>query len=421
MDTAQVAIAHHQRSDEAKLNVLRATSRNSVTAPDDDIYIIQDDDPLPASPRALPHNNHHDDQPNIPIRQSLDKPLLETTSRSTSKRPSQPTLYVSPYTVVGGDERSLKRPKVSDAEYPESFSSDFGSPRRVSDRKRIPRDIAGTVSSAEVDKFLVDDRDTVIGGDIPASQVRNGSSRLRLRPSTKKKHLTNAPNESKAKEEVGGERARSLNDATQPPQRQSPPALSSLPTPPVVSNHIPSSSSPPAHLSPLAASTTQLESRPKHSPPSMRNSPLTKTSPPPTKSSCTPAAPLAKAPLLIPFHILQHVDGVTRKTFWEAGRFGNKTLEEFLGDLAEKLKCRPGDITTIKLVLRLGSREIDTDVNAGRADVWDMMKVDFKDEIRMAKVRGVGMIKVLIEPVMTERDGLKWGGDGEGEEDEIEL
>ncbi|OBT60353.1 hypothetical protein VE03_10233, partial [Pseudogymnoascus sp. 23342-1-I1] len=48
-------------------------------------------------------------------------------------------------------------------------------------------------------------------------------------------------------------------------------------------------------------------------------------------------------------------------------------------------KKRPEDITMVKLVLRLGSLEIDTEVESGREDVWEMMKGTFKDEIRRAK------------------------------------
>jgi hypothetical protein len=113
------------------------------------------------------------------------------------------------------------------------------------------------------------------------------------------------------------------------------------------------------------------------------------------------------------------MDGITRQTFWGNGRFGSKTLEEFLDDLAEKQKCRPGDITMINVVLRLGPLEINAEVGPGREDVWEMMNGAFRDEIRRAKVRGVemGMISVLIEPVMTEGGGPRSGG----EEDEFEL
>lgn len=74
----------------------------------------------------------------------------------------------------------------------------------------------------------------------------------------------------------------------------------------------------------------------------------------------------------------------------------------------------------MKLVLRLGSLEIDTDVQAGRADVWEMMKGKFREEIRRAKVRGVGigMVNVLIEPVMSGRE-MQLGGDGEDYEFEL--
>lgn len=75
----------------------------------------------------------------------------------------------------------------------------------------------------------------------------------------------------------------------------------------------------------------------------------------------------------------------------------------------------------VKLVLRLGPLEIDTDVEAGREDVWEMMKGRFKEEIRRTKARGIGMeaVYVLVEPVIIEKGGSQWGGDGE--EDEFEL
>lgn len=75
----------------------------------------------------------------------------------------------------------------------------------------------------------------------------------------------------------------------------------------------------------------------------------------------------------------------------------------------------------VKLVLRLGPLEIDADVEAGREDVWEIMKGTFKDEIRRAKVRGIGIgaVNVLVQPVMMEKGGSQCGGDGE--EDEFEL
>lgn len=126
----------------------------------------------------------------------------------------------------------------------------------------------------------------------------------------------------------------------------------------------------------------------------------------------TQVAPLAKASFSVPFYICQNEGGVTRRTFWKNGRFGKKTLEEFLDELAEKQKCQPEDIMMVKHVLRLESLEIEVDVEPGKEDVWEMMKRDFNDETRKARRNGVdlGNIKVLIEPVMMD-----------GGEDEFEL
>ncbi|KAL5351001.1 hypothetical protein ACLOAV_004575 [Pseudogymnoascus australis] len=162
-------------------------------------------------------------------------------------------------------------------------------------------------------------------------------------------------------------------------QRQPPAALSSVPTPPVVSNRIPSRDSLLMTFSLLPANiSTQV----------------------------------AKASFSVPSYICQNEGGVTRQTFWNNGRFGKKTLEEFLDELAEKQKCRPEDIMMVKHVLRLESLEIEVDVERGNEVVWEMMKRDFKDEIRKARRNGVdlGNIKVLIELVMMD-----------GEEDDFEL
>ncbi|KFX94533.1 hypothetical protein O988_06250 [Pseudogymnoascus sp. VKM F-3808] len=135
-------------------------------------------------------------------------------------------------------------------------------------------------------------------------------------------------------------------------RRQSPAASSSVPKPPADFNRI-----------------------------SSKNPHQIRFSPPPANLS-SPVGPLAKAsfqiPFQIPFHIRQHKDGVTCQTCWGNGRFGNKTLEEFLGDLAEKQKCQPRDIMMIKVVLRLGLLEIDVDVGPGREDAWNMVKESFR-------------------------------------------
>lgn len=60
----------------------------------------------------------------------------------------------------------------------------------------------------------------------------------------------------------------------------------------------------------------------------------------------------------------------------------------------------------VKLVLRLGLLEIDIDVGPGREDAWKMVKENFRDKIRRARMNGVdlGMINVLIKLVITTGD-----------------
>ncbi|KFZ03635.1 hypothetical protein V502_10782 [Pseudogymnoascus sp. VKM F-4520 (FW-2644)] len=404
---------------ESAPNKPQSTSKYAATCEtevEDDVYTIQDDDP-PTTPRASRRKSHIYDE------QLARKPSSDTTSRNTSsKRPSQSTPGSLPKVSMRGDDRALKRPKISDGKSSESMSSDFGSPRRVSDRKPVPRNVSGTVPSANVNEYITDNRDIVIKSNVPTSQSSNVSNKSRVRVVPKKQHPT-SPRTVMKTTEVEEDQAQPQKDAPHPQQHQSPAAPPSLPTPLVAFKDIPPSPSPSLHPpSPAALKTpTPPESRLKPSPPPMKQLPPTQHSHPPTKHSITPAAPPAKAPLPIPFYILQHTDGITRQTFWEAGRFGTKSLDEFLGDLAEKLRCGPGDITMVKLVLRLGPLEIDTDVEAGREDVWGMMKGTFKEEIRRAKVRGIGMgaVNVLVQPVMMENGGSQWGGDGE--EDEFEL
>ncbi|KFY77954.1 hypothetical protein V499_02788 [Pseudogymnoascus sp. VKM F-103] len=406
----------------------QSTSKYAATCEtevEDDVYTIQDDEPT-TTPRATRRKNRLYDEAHLSPNKLASKPLSDTTSRSTSsKRPSQSTPGSSPKVPMRGDDRALKRPKISNGKSSESIRSDFGSPRRVSDRKPVPRVISGTVPSANVNEYIADDQSE---SPVPTSQSSNASSKSRAQVVLKKQHPTGPPTIMKTAE-LDKDQAQSKKDSLHPQKHQSPaapPYLSPyLPTPLVASRDIsPSPSpSPPLHSpspAPLNVPIPQ-DSRLKPSPPPTKQLPPAQHPPPPTKHSVTPTAPPAKAPLPIPFHILQHTDGITRQTFWEAGRFGTKPLDEFLGDLAEKLRCRPADITMVKLVLRLGPLEIDADVEAGREDVWEIMKGTFKDEIRRAKVRGIGIgaVNVLVQPVMMEKGGSQCGGDGE--EDEFEL
>ena len=326
-----------------------------------------------------------------------------------------------------GYDRAPKRPKISDGRLSESINSDFGSPRRVSDRKPVPRVISGTIPSADINEYITDDQSVVsavMESTVPTSQSSNIGSKSRIQVVPKKQHPASPPTILKITE-VERDQTQSRKGVLNP-LHQSPTTSPSLCTPLIASKDIPLSPSLSLHPPSPAVieESTPPEPQLKPSPSPTEQLPLTQHSPLPTKHPLTPTvptAPTAKAPLPIPFYILQHTDGITRQTFWEAGRFGTKSLDEFLVDLAEKLLCRPGDITMVKLVLRLGPLEIDTDVEAGREDVWEMMKGTFKEEIRRAKGRGIGMgaVNVLVQPVMMEKGGSQWGGDGE--EDEFEL
>lgn len=426
----------HRREEEERTTSESAPdkpqSRSKYTATcetevEEDIYTIQDDDP-PATPRASRRKSYHYDEPSVSQKNSASKQLSDTTPRNTSsKRPSQSTLSSSPKGSMRGYDRALKRPKISDGRSSESINSDLGSPRRVSDRKPVPRVISGTIPSADINEYITDDQSVVsavMESTVPTSQSSNISSKSRIQVVPKKRHPA-SPSTILKTTEVERDQAQSKKDVLNP-LHQSPTTSPSLCTPLIASKDIPLSSSLSLHPPSPAAikEPTPPEPQLKPSPSPTEQLRLTQHSPVPTKHSLTPTvptAPTAKAPLPIPFYILQHTDGITRQTFWEAGRFGTKSLGEFLVDLAEKLLCRPGDITMVKLVLRLGPLEIDTDVEAGREDVWEMMKGTFKEEIRRAKGRGIGMgaVNVLVQPVMMEKGGSQWGGDGE--EDEFEL
>ena len=125
----------------------------------------------------------------------------------------------------------------------------------------------------------------------------------------------------------------------------------------------------------------------------------------------------SKGRVIIPFHILLHSSGKTRQSFWEEGRFGSKSLEEFLPSFAEKLKCAPDDIERIKLVLRLRTREVEFEMEARSEEIWEMMKDAFRDEIERAKAKGEAKgVNVLVEPVMRKSDQEPGHWDEEDEE-----
>ncbi|OBT59849.1 hypothetical protein VE03_10669 [Pseudogymnoascus sp. 23342-1-I1] len=264
-----------------------------------------------------PPNEHQSTSNYGAICETKDDTIQGDGPHTTQRAPSQSSLEV----LLGGTDRALKRPKISNGK--SSISSDF--------RSRV---VAKTQH--------------------PAMKTTRGEEETQS-----KKYALHYPQ----------------NQSTTPP---------SLLTPLVASKEISPSASPFPH-------------------------------------SITRTALPASAPIPIPFYVVQHIDGITRRTFWEAGRFGTKFLDEFVGGLANELRCQPEDITMVKLVLRLGSLEIDTEVESGREDVWEMMKGTFKDEIRRAKVRGIGLgaVNVLVWPVMMGKGGWQWGGNGE--EDEFEL
>ncbi|KFY79509.1 hypothetical protein V499_01505 [Pseudogymnoascus sp. VKM F-103] len=108
-----------------------------------------------------------------------------------------------------------------------------------------------------------------------------------------------------------------------------------------------------------------------------------------------------------------------RQSFWEEGRFGSKSLKEFLPGLATKLECELNDIEKIKLVLRLETREVDFEMEAKREDIWEMAIATFRNEIKGARERGeLKRVGVLVEPVVR-KDGATTGGWDEDEEFEL--
>ncbi|OBT51066.1 hypothetical protein VE04_08595 [Pseudogymnoascus sp. 24MN13] len=347
----------------------QSTSKYAATCEtevEDDVYTIQDDEPT-TTPRATRRKNRLYDEAHLSPNKLASKPLSDTTSRSTSsKRPSQSTPGSSPKKA-----------------YAAILALPVGSPTA----EPVPRVISGTVPSANVNEYIADDQSE---SPVPTSQSSNASSKSRAQVVLKKQHPTGPPTIMKTTE-LDKDQAQSKKDSLHPQKHQSPAA--------------------PSYLIPDLSPRLRRQSN------YLRHN----THPHQQSTQSRPTAPPAKAPLPIPFHILQHTDGITRQTFWEAGRFGTKPLDEFLGDLAEKLRRLPAYFSMVKLVLRLGPLEIDADVEAGREDVWEIMKGTFKDEIRRAKVRGIGIgaVNVLVQPVMMEKGGSQCGGDGE--EDEFEL
>jgi hypothetical protein len=147
---------------------------------------------------------------------------------------------------------------------------------------------------------------------------------------------------------------------------------------------------------------------------------------PPTESQLPPHVQQAyilttqpKGRVLIPFHTSLHNNGITRQSFWEEGRFGSKSLKEFLPGLATKLECELNDIEKIKLVLQLETREVDFEMEAKREDIWEMAIATFRNEIKGARERGeLKRVSVLVEPVVR-KDGAEMGGWDEDEEFEL--
>ncbi|KAL5350986.1 hypothetical protein ACLOAV_004559 [Pseudogymnoascus australis] len=121
----------------------------------------------------------------------------------------------------------------------------------------------------------------------------------------------------------------------------------------------------------------------------------------------------------IPFHISLYRGGKTLQSFWEEGRFGSKSLEEFLLDLAAKLKCAPNDIERIKLVLRLKTREVEIEMEGRNEAIWEIAMATFRDEIKRAETKGgLRGVSVLVESVMRKGDAKTGGWD---EDEEFEL
>lgn len=126
-----------------------------------------------------------------------------------------------------------------------------------------------------------------------------------------------------------------------------------------------------------------------------------------------------KGRILLPFHTLLHNNGVTYQSFWEEGRFGSKSLKEFLPGLAAKLGCELNIIEKVKLVLRLETREVEFKMEATNEDIWGVAMATFRDEIKRAKAKcEVNGASVLVEPVMR-RNGAETVGWNEDEEFEL--
>lgn len=122
----------------------------------------------------------------------------------------------------------------------------------------------------------------------------------------------------------------------------------------------------------------------------------------------------------IPFYVLLHSGGKTRQSFWEAGRFGSKSLEQFLPDFAARLKCTPNDIKGIKVVLRFKTREVEIKINAGNETIWRMAIAAFNNEIKREKTKGeLKGVSVLLEPAIMGKDSVETGGWNKDEEFEL--
>ncbi|KFZ25351.1 hypothetical protein V502_00173 [Pseudogymnoascus sp. VKM F-4520 (FW-2644)] len=122
---------------------------------------------------------------------------------------------------------------------------------------------------------------------------------------------------------------------------------------------------------------------------------------PPTKPKSPLCVPHKRQ---IPIYIILTRSGgeISNHRFWEGGRFGSKSLDEFLPSLAAKVKCEQDDIRSIKLVLRLQTLDVEIEVQAGSKAIWEMMKVHFRNEIKGASARGERkeVTRVLVKPLM---------------------
>lgn len=106
-------------------------------------------------------------------------------------------------------------------------------------------------------------------------------------------------------------------------------------------------------------------------------------------SSPTPTQATAK----IPFFIVRHTGEIVRQTFWEEGRFGSKSLEKFLFSLATKLGRGSNDIESIKLVLRVKTREFVREMEDRSERSWRQAISTLKDEFRSAEAKGKGKLE----------------------------